>query len=406
MPLGVGSSSISLLYAVDFTALLMVGPGPACLLRWRALVPVHVPHARAESRVQDGLQHGRPRAHRSPGRVLPTDRSAGTHGVVGPAPLQPSDGAAMTYFLVNSLARRSGVRLVDAAPRLQGVARQLPLEHHQLRRRGNRRGHRRRGAAADESLADGARPRAARADLSGPTASISGGSRRSSGAWPSGRSSTVRARRCSRAQFRQRTTTAARHVDRVQYYAATLASQLELPEPGHAGGRDRGVAPRHRKAGRPRTYPVEARAAHAERAEEDADSRSGRRRDRRAPSVFPARSRRSSAAITSAGTARVILPGCTASRFRSAPGSWRSSDCFDALTSERPYRPAVSPDVAIHILAAEAGRAFDPSIVSHFAELVPLLSPAAGQLPAGADKRLLDDGCYSTAGRHSRPAGY
>ena len=32
MPLGVGSSCISLAFAVDFTALLMLGPGPAMLI--------------------------------------------------------------------------------------------------------------------------------------------------------------------------------------------------------------------------------------------------------------------------------------------------------------------------------------------------------------------------------------
>jgi diguanylate cyclase (GGDEF)-like protein/putative nucleotidyltransferase with HDIG domain len=50
-------------------------------------------------------------------------------------------------------------------------------------------------------------------------------------------------------------------------------------------------------------------------------------------------------------------------------------DCFDALTSERPYRPAISKDAAIRILEAEAGRAFDPAIVARFTELLPVLTP-------------------------------
>jgi len=51
------------------------------------------------------------------------------------------------------------------------------------------------------------------------------------------------------------------------------------------------------------------------------------------------------------------------------------ADCFDALTSERPYRPAVSKDAAIDILKTEAGKAFDPAIVTRFAELLPVLTP-------------------------------
>ena len=50
-------------------------------------------------------------------------------------------------------------------------------------------------------------------------------------------------------------------------------------------------------------------------------------------------------------------------------------DSFDALTNERPYRPAVSPEVAIRILQSEAGKAFDPAIVARFTELLPVLTP-------------------------------
>jgi len=38
-------------------------------------------------------------------------------------------------------------------------------------------------------------------------------------------------------------------------------------------------------------------------------------------------------------------------------------DCFDALTSERPYRRAMSPDDAMAHLRTESGRAFDPRVV-------------------------------------------
>jgi len=38
-------------------------------------------------------------------------------------------------------------------------------------------------------------------------------------------------------------------------------------------------------------------------------------------------------------------------------------DCFDALTSERPYRRAISPDEAMALLRAESGRSYDPRVV-------------------------------------------
>ena len=38
-------------------------------------------------------------------------------------------------------------------------------------------------------------------------------------------------------------------------------------------------------------------------------------------------------------------------------------DCFDALTSERPYRRAISPDEAMKYLEGESGRSYDPRVV-------------------------------------------
>jgi diguanylate cyclase (GGDEF)-like protein/putative nucleotidyltransferase with HDIG domain len=38
-------------------------------------------------------------------------------------------------------------------------------------------------------------------------------------------------------------------------------------------------------------------------------------------------------------------------------------DCFDALTSERPYRRAMSPPEAMSLLRAESGRSYDPRVV-------------------------------------------
>lgn len=56
-------------------------------------------------------------------------------------------------------------------------------------------------------------------------------------------------------------------------------------------------------------------------------------------------------------------------------------DCFDALTSERPYRRAISPDEAMALLRAESGRSYDPRVVEciekRYVELEEAVSRAA-----------------------------
>lgn len=56
-------------------------------------------------------------------------------------------------------------------------------------------------------------------------------------------------------------------------------------------------------------------------------------------------------------------------------------DCFDALTSERPYRRAVSADEAMALLRAESGRSYDPRVVDcieqRYKELEEVVSRAA-----------------------------
>ncbi len=44
-------------------------------------------------------------------------------------------------------------------------------------------------------------------------------------------------------------------------------------------------------------------------------------------------------------------------------------DCFDALTSDRPYRRALSDDAAIAILRERSGRMYDPKVVDTFIEI-------------------------------------
>jgi hypothetical protein len=47
----------------------------------------------------------------------------------------------------------------------------------------------------------------------------------------------------------------------------------------------------------------------------------------------------------------------------------RVADAFDAMTSPRPYRPALSPEAALAELAGGAGVQFDPTVVQAFASI-------------------------------------
>jgi putative nucleotidyltransferase with HDIG domain len=50
-------------------------------------------------------------------------------------------------------------------------------------------------------------------------------------------------------------------------------------------------------------------------------------------------------------------------------------DCFDALTSDRPYRPRMSDDAALHILRERRGSMYDPLIVDTFARVYLEIAP-------------------------------
>ena len=61
------------------------------------------------------------------------------------------------------------------------------------------------------------------------------------------------------------------------------------------------------------------------------------------------------------------------------------ADAFDAMTSDRPYRSAMSPRDALYIIRSGSGFAFDPEVVDSFLDLDPLES--AGRSPE--NKRLV-----------------
>ncbi|MBA2303566.1 MAG: diguanylate cyclase [Acidobacteria bacterium] len=55
-------------------------------------------------------------------------------------------------------------------------------------------------------------------------------------------------------------------------------------------------------------------------------------------------------------------------------------DCFDALTSERPYHRAMPYDAALALLRQESGKALDPSVVDAFLALLPGVYDEAARL--------------------------
>ena len=46
------------------------------------------------------------------------------------------------------------------------------------------------------------------------------------------------------------------------------------------------------------------------------------------------------------------------------------ADVYDAVTSERPYRPAQAPHVGVHVITSQSGTAFDPEVVEVFRRVV------------------------------------
>jgi putative two-component system response regulator len=51
-------------------------------------------------------------------------------------------------------------------------------------------------------------------------------------------------------------------------------------------------------------------------------------------------------------------------------------DCYDALTSDRPYRRALSPDRAVAMIRERCGTMYDPAIVRAFLSVQPTLASA------------------------------
>ena len=69
-------------------------------------------------------------------------------------------------------------------------------------------------------------------------------------------------------------------------------------------------------------------------------------------------------------------------------------DCFDALTSDRPYRPRLSDEEALEILNERRGSMYDPLIVDTFVKVYKQIAPSA--IPLGPARAALNEITSST----------
>jgi len=56
-------------------------------------------------------------------------------------------------------------------------------------------------------------------------------------------------------------------------------------------------------------------------------------------------------------------------------------DCFDALTSDRPYRPALPAEEALSIITKRKGTMYDPLVVDEFVKVYARIGPQEGDAP-------------------------
>jgi putative nucleotidyltransferase with HDIG domain len=74
-------------------------------------------------------------------------------------------------------------------------------------------------------------------------------------------------------------------------------------------------------------------------------------------------------------------------------------DCFDALTSDRPYRPKLSDQAALDILIERRGTMYDPLVVDTFVRVHKQISPDPSSTPEVPKGALTEITSSSTSGR-------
>jgi len=375
MPLGVGSSCISLSYAVDFTALLLLGPAPTMLIAvasgWsQCTFRMSVPNPAYKTLFSMATLAVSVAAAGATYSGL-----GGTYGAVSSAPLQPLMAAALVYFLVNSFAVAAAFALSSERGILRvwhdnflwtissyvvgAIAAGIAVEVFQ------------RAGQWHTALAFvplGLTYRSYRIYLR----RIADEQRRASESAQLHRESTEVLARAIQAKDEG----GSRHVERVQYYAKMLAHRLDLPEQDRQAIEIAALLHDIGKLAVP----------------EHILSKPG-------PLTSDERKKMQlHAQIGAEIVSAVPFPVPVAPLIRSHHERWDGNgypsrlsgeqiplgarilsvvDCFDALTSVRPYRPALSRDEAIQLMRDEAGKAFDPAIVARFTELLPVLTPPA-----------------------------
>jgi diguanylate cyclase (GGDEF)-like protein/putative nucleotidyltransferase with HDIG domain len=375
LPLGVGSSCISLSYAVDFTALLLLGPAPTMLIA--------VASGWSQCTFRMNVRNPAYKTLFSMATLAVSVATAsatytalgGTYGTLPPAPLQPIMAAALVYFLTNSLAVAAAFALSSGLGVLRvwndnflwtigsyvvgAIGAGIAVEVFQ--RAGE-------WHAALAFVPLGLTFRSYRIYLK----RIGDEQRRASEWAQLHRDSTEVLARAIQAKDEG----GSRHVERVQYYATMLANRLELSErdrqavevaallhdigklavPEHILSKPGPLTPDERKkmelhaqigaeivSAVPFPCPV-------------------------APLILSHHERWDGTGYPSRLSGEQIPLGA---RILAVV------DCFDALTSWRPYRPALGREEAIQLIRDEAGKAFDPAIVARFTDILPFLTPPA-----------------------------
>jgi diguanylate cyclase (GGDEF)-like protein/putative nucleotidyltransferase with HDIG domain len=372
MPVGVGSSCISLSYAVDFTALLLLGPGPAILIAM----------ASAWAQCSFRMKERNP-PHRTVFSIASLALTVfaaggaytwvgGTYGQLTTA-LQPLLAAAMTYFLVNSLTVAAAFALATrrdvfrvwhdnflwsiTSYAVGAIAAGVAAEVFQ------RAGHWQTSLAFLplcltyrtyriylERIADEQRRTTEWAQLH--------------------RESTEVLARAIQAKDGNGNS----HVERVQYYASSLARRFGLSE-------------------------MDVQAVETAALLHDIGKLAVPEHILSKPGPLTPHERKKMQIHAQVGAeivGAVPFPCPVAPVIKSHHERWDGMgypmglsgtdipigarilavvDCFDAVTSERPYRRAVNPEAAVRILEEDAGKAFDPAIVKTFTELLPNLTP-------------------------------
>ena len=95
--------------------------------------------------------------------------------------------------------------------------------------------------------------------------------------------------------------------------------------------------------------------------------------------AFPGRSRSSCVITTRTGTAPDTPTACAARAIPLGARVLAIVDCYDALTSDRPYRRALSHVCAMTMIQERRGTMYDPAIADAFLRIVQRLQSVSGR---------------------------